>query len=174
MPLNAPRRITAPAESGPRTDGPAGPRVTTRDLDRVAYASDASHYLLTPHAVAVARHIADVAELLRQATARREPLTFRSGGTSLSGQASTDGLLVDVGEGLFYPPSAIEQARQICRTTLSKLGSATLSQLREAWGVTRKYAVPLGEFFDAHGLTLRDGDLRRAGPRLELPWQSVE
>ena len=36
-----------------------------------------------------------VARLLAASTNDRIPLTFRSGGTSLSGQASTDGVLVD-------------------------------------------------------------------------------
>jgi selenocysteine-specific elongation factor len=80
-----------------------------------------------------------------------------------------DGLLVDVGDGLFYPPAALERAREICAAMLAAQGSATMSQLREAWGVTRKYSVPLCEWFDAHQLTIREGDLRRAGPKLSKP-----
>jgi selenocysteine-specific elongation factor len=80
-----------------------------------------------------------------------------------------DGLLVDVGDGLHYPPAALEKARTICQSALARHGGATMSQLREAWGVTRKYSVPLCEWFDAHGLTVREGDLRRAGPALGKP-----
>jgi selenocysteine-specific elongation factor len=80
-----------------------------------------------------------------------------------------DGLLVDVGDGLHYPRAALEGARLICQTTLAQYGAATMSQLREAWGVTRKYSVPLCEWFDARGLTTREGDLRRAGPELAKP-----
>jgi selenocysteine-specific elongation factor len=80
-----------------------------------------------------------------------------------------DGLLVDVGDGLHYPPAALERARLVCQTTLAQHGAATMSQLREAWGVTRKYSVPLCEWFDAHGLTTREGDLRRPGPDLAKP-----
>ena len=71
-------------------------RIKTRALDRVAYASDASHFLLTPEAVVVAADAAEVGAVMRAATESRSRLTFRSGGTSLSGQASTDGILVDV------------------------------------------------------------------------------
>ncbi|WP_338051382.1 FAD-binding and (Fe-S)-binding domain-containing protein [Pseudonocardia acidicola] len=70
-------------------------RVRTRLIDRVALAHDASHYLLTPSAVVTARDAAHVGELMRACAARGTPLTFRSGGTSLSGQAVTSGVLVD-------------------------------------------------------------------------------
>ncbi len=75
----------------------ADPRdVRMRAIDRHAAASDASHFLLTPQAVVVARDGADVGRLFRASSQLRVPLTLRSGGTSLSGQAVTDGILVDV------------------------------------------------------------------------------
>ncbi|GAA1918386.1 FAD-binding and (Fe-S)-binding domain-containing protein [Microbacterium aoyamense] len=74
-------------------------RIKTRAIDRVAYASDASHYLYTPKAVLVAEDAAEVAAILRAATTSGSRVTFRSGGTSLSGQASTDELLVDTRKG---------------------------------------------------------------------------
>lgn len=69
--------------------------VRGRMIDRVARAADASHYLLTPGAVVVAPDSAAVAQLMRVCTAAGLPLTFRSGGTSLSGQAVTAGVLAD-------------------------------------------------------------------------------
>lgn len=74
-------------------------RVRTAAIDRVAYASDASHFLLTPDAVVVAEDAAEVARVLRAAVASDTTVTFRSGGTSLSGQASGEGLLVDTRQG---------------------------------------------------------------------------
>ncbi|MGB4778985.1 MAG: FAD-binding and (Fe-S)-binding domain-containing protein, partial [Microbacterium sp.] len=74
-------------------------RIRTRAIDRVAYASDASHFLLTPNAVVVAQDAAEVAAVLRGANATGTRVTFRSGGTSLSGQASGDDLLVDTRRG---------------------------------------------------------------------------
>ncbi|WP_420898716.1 FAD-binding and (Fe-S)-binding domain-containing protein [Cryobacterium gelidum] len=71
-------------------------RVKTRALDLYANAHDASHFLLIPQAVVVATNAAEVGALLRAAAAQGMHLTFRSGGTSLSGQAITDGVLVDV------------------------------------------------------------------------------
>lgn len=69
--------------------------VRVRASDRLAHAHDASHYLLTPRAIVVPEDANQVAALLRGATRHGVPLTFRSGGTSLSGQASADGVLVE-------------------------------------------------------------------------------
>ena len=71
-------------------------RVKTRSIDRVAYASDASHYLFTPQAVVIAKDAAEVAALLKAAHQNNQPVTLRSGGTSLAGQASGEGLMIDV------------------------------------------------------------------------------
>jgi D-lactate dehydrogenase len=69
--------------------------VRTRASDRLGMAHDASHYLLTPSAVVTPRDADQVAALLRVSAEHGVPLTFRSGGTSLSGQAVTGNVLVD-------------------------------------------------------------------------------
>ena len=71
-------------------------RVGARALDRHAAAHDASHFLLTPEVVVIARDAAEVGRLFAVSARHGVPLTLRSGGTSLSGQAVTDGILVDV------------------------------------------------------------------------------
>lgn len=71
-------------------------RVKSRLIDRVAYASDASHYLYTPQAVIIAADAAEVGAIFRAAVTSGTPVTLRSGGTSLAGQASGEGVLVDV------------------------------------------------------------------------------
>ncbi len=71
-------------------------QVKTRAIDLHANAHDASHFLLVPQAVVVAGNAPEVGRLLRASAAQGVPLTFRSGGTSLSGQAVSDGVLVDV------------------------------------------------------------------------------
>lgn len=64
--------------------------------DRLRMAHDASHYLLTPQAVVAPADAAQVATVMRVCAELGAPLTFRAGGTSLSGQSVTDGVLVDV------------------------------------------------------------------------------
>ncbi|WP_308467246.1 FAD-binding and (Fe-S)-binding domain-containing protein [Rathayibacter soli] len=70
-------------------------RVTERAIDRLAYAHDASHYLLVPGAVVTPKTSDEVAEVFAANRPRHIPITFRSGGTSLSGQGLTDGILLD-------------------------------------------------------------------------------
>jgi D-lactate dehydrogenase len=71
-------------------------RVLDRPVDLVAYASDASFYRLIPKAVVFARNTDEVRALFQLSRARKLPMTFRAAGTSLSGQAVTDGILVEV------------------------------------------------------------------------------
>ena len=71
-------------------------RVLTRPIDRIAYASDASFYRLTPQAVVQPLSVEEIQALFRFSHEHRIPLTFRAAGTSLSGQAITDGILVEV------------------------------------------------------------------------------
>jgi len=66
-----------------------------RMLDRMALANDASHFLLVPQQIVRAEDAADVARILAEASQSGSSVTFRSGGTSLSGQSVTDQVLVD-------------------------------------------------------------------------------
>ena len=71
-------------------------RVHDRYIDRVAYAGDASFYRLIPRAVVQPKSIEEVQKLLAFSRMHRIPMTFRAAGTSLSGQAISSGILVDV------------------------------------------------------------------------------
>jgi D-lactate dehydrogenase len=74
-------------------------QVITDNLRRLAYGTDASFYRLTPEVVAVVESEEEVQALLQTARAHGKPVTFRAAGTSLSGQAVTDSVLVLIGEG---------------------------------------------------------------------------
>ena len=69
-------------------------RLIIDPLRRLALGTDASFYRLIPTLVVLVRTEAEVAAVLAQAAARNLPLTFRAAGTSLSGQAVTDSILV--------------------------------------------------------------------------------
>ncbi|MGC0272183.1 FAD-binding and (Fe-S)-binding domain-containing protein [Pseudactinotalea sp. Z1739] len=69
---------------------------STDQATRTAMAHDASHYLLTPRAVHTPRTLGELTAVLARASTAGVPVTFRAGGTSLSGQGVGDGVLIDV------------------------------------------------------------------------------
>ena len=70
-------------------------------------------------------------------------------------------------EGEWFHVSALETARAIAAKLLqANTDGFTMSQFREALGVTRKHAVPLAGELDARAMTRRRGDVRIAGPKL--------
>ena len=71
-------------------------RVHTRLIDRIAYANDASYFRLVPQAVVQPNSVGEIQSLFQFTQRSKIPMTFRAAGTSLSGQAVTDGILVDL------------------------------------------------------------------------------
>src|SRR5215208_2258328 len=71
-------------------------RVLTSYLHHIAYANDASYFRLVPQAVVQPNSISEIQSLFKFTQQSKIPMTFRAAGTSLSGQAVTDGILVDV------------------------------------------------------------------------------
>jgi len=69
--------------------------VSNNLFDRLTYANDASHYLLTPSLITKPKSAEDLSNIFRIVNSNHIGVTFRSGGTSLSGQGVSDGLLVD-------------------------------------------------------------------------------
>lgn len=70
-------------------------------------------------------------------------------------------------DGLWFHLDALETARSAAQRLLdSHPAGFTMSQFREALGITRKHAVPLATELDARGITRRRDDVRIAGPRL--------
>jgi selenocysteine-specific elongation factor len=60
----------------------------------------------------------------------------------------------------FGSPAALNEFRTALEGALRDLQSATASQLRERFGLTRKYLIPLLEWADRRGITRRVGDAR--------------
>lgn len=60
-----------------------------------AYAIDAGIYRIPPRAIVLIESDAEAAKILAFARQRRIPLTFRSGGTNLTGNAVGEGIIVD-------------------------------------------------------------------------------
>ena len=101
---------------------------------------------------------------------------LRQGGTAPAEPAGVDratlrelvrrGVLVER-DGIHFHADAIGAAADVAARLLrDHPDGVTMSQLRAALGVSRKFAVPLATELDARGVTRRRGDLRIAGPRL--------
>jgi D-lactate dehydrogenase len=71
-------------------------RIRSRLIDLVSYASDAGFYHLVPKAVVQPVTEEEIVRLFKFSHTHQVPMVFRTGGTSLSGQAVTDGILVDL------------------------------------------------------------------------------
>lgn len=72
---------------------------------------------------------------------------------------------VPVGPELVLSQGAYRRAVRVVRRVLKTQGRATVSELRQALGCTRRLMVPLLEQLDAQGITRREGDFRVPGPR---------
>ncbi|MGA3038007.1 MAG: selenocysteine-specific translation elongation factor [Vulcanimicrobiaceae bacterium] len=74
------------------------------------------------------------------------------------------GALVKVHDAV-YRGTQVADVRARVEGALRKEGSMTMARFRDLIGTSRKYAVPLLEWFDAAGITIRNGDVRtlRAG-----------
>jgi selenocysteine-specific elongation factor len=90
----------------------------------------------------------------------------RDGLSALLALCAEEGLVVAVSDDLHFAPAAIEQGRVVCQAVFAEESEVTMSQLREAWGISRKFAVPLCEYYDEVEITVRQGDVRVPGPRL--------
>ncbi|HYZ93060.1 MAG TPA: selenocysteine-specific translation elongation factor [Actinomycetota bacterium] len=84
---------------------------------------------------------------------------------SLAKALERAGELVVISPDIAYPADVWQSVTRRVVDLLSSTGAATVSQLREAIGTSRKYAVPLLEHLDASGITRRKGDVRELGPR---------
>ena len=69
-----------------------------RYIERLAWGTDAGFYRLIPKEVLHPANEADVLKIIRRAHKEKKHITFRAAGTSLSGQAISDSLLVVCGK----------------------------------------------------------------------------
>jgi len=69
------------------------------------------------------------------------------------------GALVKVGDDL-YRGTQVAQVHARVEQFLRAEQQMTMAQFRDLLGTSRKYAVPLLEWFDARGITVRSGDVR--------------
>jgi selenocysteine-specific elongation factor len=74
--------------------------------------------------------------------------------------------VVCVGGDRFLDADIIQEVVGHARRELGETGGLGPAQMRARLGLTRKYSIPLLEWLDGQGYTVRQGDIRVAGPRL--------
>jgi D-lactate dehydrogenase len=95
----APDRQAAGERVAARLKGQIAGAIHTDPLMTYAWSGDASSYRLIPAVVVFVNSEDDVRAVFKAARAEGLPVTFRAAGTSLSGQAVTDGVLAVLGDG---------------------------------------------------------------------------
>ena len=74
--------------------------------------------------------------------------------------AAADGLVEPVERDRYYSRSSLETFRKTIRAVAAE-GEITPGQLRDRLGISRKYLIPLLEWADRQGITVRAGEGRR-------------
>jgi D-lactate dehydrogenase len=103
-------------------------RVLDRAIDRVAFSSDASFYGLVPQAIAQPATLEEIGALFRFSRTQKIPLVFRAGGTSLSGQAITNGVLVDIAR--YWRRSEVHEGGRAIRVQPGVIGQVANDSLK--------------------------------------------
>jgi len=70
------------------------------------------------------------------------------------------GELVKLDEGIIYLRSTFEEMKSRILVTIDERGEINVAIMRDLFGTTRKYAIPILEYLDEQRVTRRVGDIR--------------
>ena len=104
-------------------------RIRSRYIDLVSFASDAGFYHLVPKAVVQPINEVEIISLFAFSKSEQIPLVFRTGGTSLSGQSITDGILVDLSQ--FWNKISVEDSGNLVRLQPGLTGAMANAHLKK-------------------------------------------
>jgi selenocysteine-specific elongation factor len=128
---------------------------------------------LTSHAVSLGGKQADVKDKILKTylEAGLQPPYFKELVKSLDSGAKhakevlmhlvAEGTIVKVKEDLYFHDEAIKGLKLKLKAFLEAQGEITTPQFKEMTGVSRKFVIPLAEYFDSTHVTLRVGDVRK-------------
>ena len=94
------------------------------------------------------------AELQKSATKNKDAVP------ELLAMATENGDIIKANDEYFFHGEVMEEAKSKIRNAIEANGGMTMSDIRTLIDTSRKWAVPLCEYFDESGFTRRDGDLR--------------
>ena len=76
------------------------------------------------------------------------------------GDLEEQGRAVKIDRDLYYDAAVFNKLVETVRAHIEAKGPSLAADLKDAMGVSRKYAIPVLEALDDRGITKRDGDLR--------------
>jgi D-lactate dehydrogenase len=97
-------------------------------INRYAFAADASFYYLLPSLIVQPSSIDEIRGLFLFSQEHAVPLVFRTGGTSLSGQSITDGILVDLSR--YWRSCKVESLGRLVRVQPGVIAAHVNHQLK--------------------------------------------
>lgn len=103
----------------------------------------------------------------------RKPPTLKEAATALESPPDTvaslirfatqQRILIDLGHGFFISQQSFAGLCAELQELFSESPERSVAEIRDHWGITRKHAIPLLEFCDKSGITVRNGDVRMQG-----------
>lgn len=102
-------------------------RIKTRYIDLVTYGADAGFYFLLPKAVVKPLSEKEIVDIFSFSHQHQIPVVFRTGGTSLSGQSITDGILVDLSQ--YWNRMSVEDGGALVRVQPGITGAMVNARL---------------------------------------------
>jgi selenocysteine-specific elongation factor len=72
-----------------------------------------------------------------------------------------DGSVIRVTTDLYYLSTTVDRVRAVLKKYLADKSEISAASFRDLIGSSRKYTIPLLEYFDREGVTVRIGDIRR-------------
>ncbi len=151
--------------AGAPADASLAEAVIAAAADRGDVVRTATVVRLSSHRVRLDARGSDVERLVRAIGGERTstPPTIREleadgFDRAMIAASARAGVVIRVGSDLIFSPDLVERAKTVIRD--AGADGITVSAFREALGTSRRYAVPLMEWFDATGITRREGDLR--------------
>ncbi|HEY7448439.1 MAG TPA: SelB C-terminal domain-containing protein, partial [Vicinamibacterales bacterium] len=85
----------------------------------------------------------------------------RSGLTEVLRIMERERSIVRIAPELYFLRTSVDTIRANLYKHLAEKGDITPTAFRDLFGTSRKYTIPLLEYFDREGLTIRVGDMRR-------------
>jgi selenocysteine-specific elongation factor len=86
-----------------------------------------------------------------------------------------EGTAIRIGKDRYYDREGLESAAWSVLSELKTRGQVTPSEVRIILGLTRKHVIPILEWMDVQGLTVRVGDARRLGAAAhQQQWETLD